>query len=100
MLIFLFSVVHFHTAIFASEPKIVNDATRVLRSSIHWFIHSTVPEFILDPDREQLFSWVPVRLFGPHPSAIHTPAQKIHTKGGNELEFDSIEPYKTGVNTP
>ncbi len=32
------------------------------------------------------------KVFGPHQSAIavFTPAQKIHIKGGNELEFDSI----------
>ncbi len=82
MLIFLFSMVHFHTAIFASEPKIVNDATcaKVIHSLVHPFNRTRVH---LDPDREQLFSLVPVRLFGSHPSAIHTPAQKIHTKGGN-----------------
>ncbi len=61
----------------------------------HWLkvIHSLVHPFNCT---------VSVRLFGPHPSAIavFTPAQKIHTKGGNELEIDSIEPNKTGVNTP
>ncbi len=31
---------------------------------------------------------------------VQAPAQKIRTKGGNELEFDSIEPNKTGVSTP
>ncbi len=30
---------------------------------------------------------------------VFTPVQKIRTKGGNELEFDSVEPNKTGVNT-
>ncbi len=30
---------------------------------------------------------------------IHT-CPNIRTKGGNELEFDSIKPNKTGVNTP
>ncbi len=50
----------------------------------------------------ELFSWVSVRLFGAHQSAIavFTPAQKIRTKGGNEPEFVLIEPNKTGVNTP
>ncbi len=42
----LFDAVHFHTALFASEPEIVNKTTHVLRSSIHWFIYSTVPEFV------------------------------------------------------
>ncbi len=32
----LFGAVCFHTALFASEPEIVNKTTRVLRSSIHW----------------------------------------------------------------
>ncbi len=36
-----FGAVCFHTALFASEPE-----TRVLRSSIHCFIHSTIPELI------------------------------------------------------
>ncbi len=31
-----FGVVCFHTALFASEPEILNKTTRVLRSSIHW----------------------------------------------------------------
>ncbi len=31
---------------FASEPEIVNKTTHVLRSPIHWFSHSTVPEFV------------------------------------------------------
>ena len=55
----------------------------------------------LEPDRDHLFSWVSVRLFGLHQSAIavFTPAQKIRTKGGNKLELDSIEPNKSGVNT-
>ncbi len=45
---------------------------------------------------------VSVRLFGVHPNAIavFTPAQKIHTKGGNEPEFVLIKLNKTGVNTP
>ncbi len=54
----------------------------------------------MEVDRDNQFSWVSVWLFGAHPIviAVFTPAQKI--KGGNELEFDSIEPNKTGVNTP
>ncbi len=32
----LFGALRFHTALFASEPEIVNKTTRVLRSSIHW----------------------------------------------------------------
>ncbi len=49
----------------------------------------------------QLFNRTRVRLKA-HPSAItvFTPAQKIHTKGANELDFDSIKPNKTGVNSP
>ncbi len=56
----------------------------------------------LEPNRDHLFSWVSVRLFGAHQSAIavFTPAQKIRTKGGNKPEFVLIEPNKTGVNTP
>ncbi len=34
--LFFFGAVRFHTALFASEPEIVNKTTRVLRSSIHW----------------------------------------------------------------
>ncbi len=81
-----FGAVGFHTALFGSEPETKLNHMWCLKSSIHWFIHSTV--------------LVSVRLFGPHPSGVFTPAQKIHTKGGNQLEFDSIEPNKTGVNTP
>ncbi len=55
----------------------------VLRSSIHWFIHS--PE-MLEAARDHLSSWVSVRMFGPHLSTVFSPAQKICTKGGNELE--------------
>ncbi len=32
----LFGAVRFHTALFESEPEIVNTTTRVLRSSFHW----------------------------------------------------------------
>ncbi len=78
-----FGAVRFHTALFASESEIVSKTTHVLRSSIHWFIHSTV-----------------LSLFGTGPIAVFTPAQTIRTKGVNELEFDSIKPIKTGVNTP
>ncbi len=46
LIFFFFGAVCFYNALFASEPEIVNKTTRVLRSSIHWFIHSTVPEFI------------------------------------------------------
>ncbi len=72
-------MVRFHTALFASEPEIVNKA-HVLRSSIK-------------PNQSSELSRVSVRLFGPHQSAIavFTPAQKIHTKGRNELELDSIQ---------
>ncbi len=80
-----------------------NKTTRTLK-----VIHSLVHPFnrtraCLESDRDHLFSWVSVRLFGAHPSviAVFTPAQKIHTKGTpNEHEFDSIEPNETGVNTP
>ncbi len=94
--------VRFHTALFASEPEFVNKTTRVLK-----VIHSLVHPFnrtrvCLEADLDHLFNWVSVQLFGPHMSviAVFTPAQKILTKGRNELEFDSIEPNKTGVNTP
>ncbi len=52
-------------------------------------------------DWDLLFSWVSVRLFGQQLSAtaIFTPAQNICSKA-SKLEFDSIEPNKTGVNTP
>ncbi len=94
---FLFGAVRFHSALFASEPEIVNKTTRVLRSSIHWFIHSTVLEFVWNRTETTSSAGSQVWLFGPHLSAIavFTPAQKIHTKGGNEFEFDSIEPNKT-----
>ncbi len=36
MFFVLFGAVCFHTALFASEPEIVDKTTRVLRSSIHW----------------------------------------------------------------
>ncbi len=67
----------------------------------HVFLRSSIQPYQLEADRDHLFGWVLVRLFGLHLSAIavFTPAQKIHIKGGNELEFDSIEPNKTGVNT-
>ncbi len=91
-------MVHFHTALFASEPEIVNKTTRVLKvihSLVHPFSRTRV---CLEADRDHLFSWVQV--FGQHPNAIavFTPALKIRTKGGNELEFDSIKLNKTGVN--
>ncbi len=94
MLIFLFGAVRFHTALFASEPETVNKTTRVLK-----VIHSLVHPFNRLRVRLEADS---VRLFGVHPIAIavFTPAQNIRTKGGNEPEFDSIEPNKTGVNTP
>ncbi len=99
---FWFGAVRFHTALFASEPETVNKTTRVLK-----VIHSLVYPFnrtrvSLEADRDHLFSWVSVQLFGPHSStiAVFIPAQKIRIKRGNELDFDSIEPNKTGVNTP
>ncbi len=100
--ILFFGAVRFHTALFASEPETVNKTTHMLK-----LIHSLVHPFNrtkvrLEADWDHLFSWVSERLFGLHPSAIglFTPAQKVHTKGGNKLEFDSTEPNKTGVNTP
>ncbi len=33
---FFFGAVRFHTALFASEPEIVNKTTHVPRSSINW----------------------------------------------------------------
>ncbi len=36
MFFFLFAAVRFHTALFSSEPEIVNRTTRALMSSIHW----------------------------------------------------------------
>ncbi len=36
LIFFLFGAVHFHSALFTSEPEIVNKTTRVLKSSIHW----------------------------------------------------------------
>ncbi len=97
----LFGVVCFHTALFASEPETVNKTTRVLRvihSLVHPFNRTRVN---LEDDRDHLFSWVSVRLFGVRLSAIavFTPAQKVRTKGGNELEFDLIEPNKIGEKT-
>ncbi len=102
LIFFLFGEIRFHTALFASEPETVNKTTRVFKvihSLIHPFNRTRVH---VEADRDHLFSWVSVQLFGAHPSvnAVLTPAQKSCTKGGNELEFDSIEPNKTGVNTP
>ncbi len=90
--LFLFGAVRFHTALFASEPEIINKTTRVLKvihSLVHPFNRTRVR---LEADRDHLFSWDSVRLFGAHPSAtaVFTPAQKIRTKRGNKLEFDSI----------
>jgi len=61
-----------------------------LWSSIYWFIHSTGPEFIWERTETTSSAFA-------HPSviAVFTPAQKIRTKRGNKLEFDSI---KTDVN--
>ncbi len=72
---------------------------KVIHSLVHPFTHTRVR---LAADRDHLFSWVSEQLFVVHPSAIavFTPAQKIRTKGGSELVFDSIEPNKTGANTP
>ncbi len=99
LIFFFFGAVRFHTALFASEPETVNKTTHVLK-----VIHSLVHPFSctrvgLDADRVHLFSSVSVRCLDPSAIAVFTPAQKIHTKG-NKLEFDSIEPNKTGVNTP
>ncbi len=83
----MFGAVCFHTVLFAS----VNKTTRVLKV-IHSLVHPfNCTRVRLEPDRDHLFSWVSVRLFGPHQSAIavFAPAQKIRTKGGNELEFKS-----------
>ncbi len=69
-LFFLFGAVHFHTALFAREPETVNKTTRVLKvihSLVHPFNHTRVR---LEADLDPLFSWVSVRLFGAHPSAI------------------------------
>ncbi len=90
LFILFLGVVRFHTALFASEPEIVNKTTRVLRSSIHWFIHSTVPEFVWS--RTETTSSAGSRYCClvriPSAIAVFTPAQKIRTKVGNELEFD------------
>ncbi len=63
----------------------------------------TVPKFVWKQTEttSSAGSWL-VRLFGPHPSviAVFTPAQTICTKRGNKLDLNSIEPKKTGVNTP
>ncbi len=61
----------------------------MLRSSIHLFIHLTVLSS---------FGNGPIAVFSA--IAVFTPAQKIRTKGVNELEFDSIKPIKIGVDTP
>ncbi len=98
MLIFLFGVVHFHTALFTSEPEFVNKTTlKVLRSFIHWFTHSTVPEFIWN-----LFSLVSVRLFGAHPSAIavFTPVLFGSTESNSSSFPPLVRIFWTGVNTP
>ncbi len=98
-----FGLVRFaFTLPFLQVNQKLNKTTRVLKviqSLVYSFNRTRVR---LEADWDHLFSWVSVRLFGSHPSvtAVFTPAQKIHTKGVNQLEFDSIEPNKTGVNTP
>ncbi len=94
---FWFGAVRFHTALFTSEPETKKNTRelKVIQSLVYPFNHTRVR---LEADWDHLFSWVSVRLFSV--TAVFTPAQKIRTKGVNELEFDSIEPNKTGVNTP
>ncbi len=80
-----FCAICFHTALFASEQETVNKTIcvlEVIHSLVHPFNHTRVS---LEAERDHLFSWVLVRLFGPYPSviAVFTPAQKICTKGGN-----------------
>ncbi len=85
-------MVLFHTTIFASEPETVNTTTRVL-NAIHSLVHPFNRTRVrLEADRDHLFSWVSVQLFGPHQSmiAVFTPVQNIRTKRGHELAFDSI----------
>ncbi len=94
MSIFFFVyVVRFHTALFASEPETKQKHIPFIGSSIHLYY-----SLFRSRPRPHLYNWDSVS----HPSAIvvFTPAQKIRTKGGSELEFDSIEPNKTGVNAP
>ncbi len=69
---------------------------------MHSLVHSTITEFILNwtentssaGSRYGCLVSTRVRL----DFCIHTPVQKIHTKGGNELELNSVEPNETGVN--
>ncbi len=85
--LFVFGVVRFHPALFASEPETVNKISRVLKvlhSLVYSFNHTRTN---LEADRDHLFSWVSVQLFGPHLTAIavFTPAQKIRTNGEANL---------------
>ncbi len=82
MWIFLFSAVYFQTALFASEQETVYKTTRVLMV-IHSLVHPlNCTRVSLEADRDHLFSWVSVWLFGVHQSAIAVfrRAQKIRTK--------------------
>ncbi len=99
---FWFGAVRLHAVLFVSEPETVNKTTcvfKVTHTLVHPFNRTRVS---LEVDRDHLFSWVWVWLFGLHRStiAVFKPAQKIRTKRENELEFDSIGPNKSGVNTP
>ncbi len=85
LFILFLGVVRFHTALFASEPEIVNKTTRVLRSSIQLYqsLFGAGPRPPL-----QLGPGIVVWSAFPSAIAVFTPAQKIRTKVGNELEFD------------
>ncbi len=81
--IYIYIYIYIHnTTLFTSEPKIVNKTTRVQRSSIHWFIHSTVLEFVWNQTETtssagHQYGW---HIFPKDPQ-----------KGGNKVEFDSME---------
>ncbi len=69
---------------------------KVIHPLVHPFNRTRV---CLEPDRDHLFSWVSVRLFGPHPSVMYSHLPKRSAPRG-KLEFNSIEEKETGVNTP
>ncbi len=107
--LFWFVVVRLHTVLFVSEPETVNKTTcvfKVTHTLVHPFnrtrVSNCTPVRTKQPYRDPAEEVVSVWLFGPHRStiAVFKPAQKIRSKGENELEFDSIGPNKTGVNTP
>ncbi len=96
-----FFEVRFHTALFACEPEIVNKPTcaKVIHSLGHPF-NCTRVHLESGPGPPLQLGLGTVDWSAPEcDCCIHT-CPKVPHQRGNELEFDSIEPNKTGVNTP